>query len=346
MAMMLQDLVYPYIQSVLSYFVVKSICLFISQMFSPSASYKTALEKITEGMKSLINMAGSQNNKLSKINLSLKSFDGALQNLEGDAYKLQRQNERAIEDLTCSVAQSEEALEDLCEVKDCITEIQETLDQIEGFVHPCKGSGWIEVVNITYIGENAQPCPHPWEPAEPGCGRDQPGGTSSFDAVQFPVGDGVQYNEVCGRIHGERTLEGIGPFQAFVDSSATISGQYVDGIAVTINDGGLVHIWTFAVSESEAPGSDIDNFVDCPCDGGTTPPIFVGQNYFCEADNFPDDILWDGEDCVSEVCCTRANPPYFNAYLDSPTTAPIDVTMILSHTNADIGITHIELYVR
>ena len=58
--------------------------LFIFKYFS----YKTALDKITEGTKLLINMAGSQNNKLSKINLSLKSFGGALQNLQGDAYNL------------------------------------------------------------------------------------------------------------------------------------------------------------------------------------------------------------------------------------------------------------------
>ena len=300
-------------------------------------------------MKQLLNMAGSQNNKLSKINLSLKSFGGALQNLEGDAYKLQQQNERAIEDLenekTCSVTQSEEALEELCEAKDCITEIQETLDRIEGFVHPCEGSGWIEVVNVTYSGENAPPCPPEWEPAGSGCGRSQPPPTGgSFDTVEFPVGDGVQYNEVCGRIHANS----IGPVAAFIDSSDLISDPYIDGVDLVHFDSfnNLVHIWTFAASALEAPGDDTTNAVECPCDGGTTPPTFVGQNYFCEADENPDDILWDGEDCVSEVCCTRANPPYFNAYLDSPTTAPIEATIILNDASTDIAITHIELYVR
>ena len=301
-------------------------------------------------MKSLINMAGSQNNKLSKINFSLKSFGGALQNLEGDAYKLQRQNERAIDDLTCSVTQSEETLEDLCEVKDCITEIQETLDQIEGFVHPCEGPGWIEVVNVTYSDENAPPCPPPWEAFELGCGRALPASPiASFDTVQFPAGDGVQYNQVCGRVHGT----GCGALSAFIDSSNSINDPYVDGIRVTHSDisGDLVYIWTFAASSLEAPGDDANSAFECPCDGGTTPPTFVGQNYFCEADIILpgdlEDFLWDGEGCVSEVCCTRANPPYFHAYLDSPTTAPIDVTMILNNDpNIDIAITHIEFYVR
>ena len=310
----------------------------------------TAIEKIAEVMKQLVNMAGSQNNKLSKINLSLKSFDGALQNLEGDAYKLQRQNERAIEDLEdeqmCSVAQSEEALDDLCEVKDCITEIQETLDRIEGFVHPCEGPGWIEVVNITYFGENAQPCPIPWELAGPGCGRFQPAPNMPvFLGVPFPVGNGVLYNEVCGRIHGFQSSS----VAAFIATTDTINDPYVDGISVTHDDGSgnPVHIWTFAASSLEAPTDDTTNAVECPCDGGTDPPTFVGQNYFCESGSVVlDDLLWDGEDCVSEVCCTRANPPYFNAYLNSPTTAPIYVTMILNDQNADITITHIELYVR
>ena len=291
-------------------------------------------------------MAGSQNNKLSKINLSLKSIGGAFQNLEGDAYKLQQQNERAIEDLTCSATRSETALEDLCEVKDCITEIQETLNQIEGFVHPCKGPGWIEVVNVTYSDENAPSCPPPWESVAGGCRRDQPAPTTiaSFDTVQFPVEDGVQYNEVCGRIHGN----GLGQIAAFISSLDTISAPYVDGIRVTHSDnsGGLVHIWTFAAATFEEPEDNTNDEYECPCDGGTTPPAFVGQNYFCEADETSDDILWDGEDCESEVCCTRANPPYFNAYLDSPTTAPIDATMILNTPNVNIVITHIELYVR
>jgi hypothetical protein len=43
-------------------------------------------------MKSMLNMVGSQNNKLYELETSLKSFDGGFQSLEGDAYKLEKQN--------------------------------------------------------------------------------------------------------------------------------------------------------------------------------------------------------------------------------------------------------------
>ena len=87
------------------------------------------------------------------------------------------------------------------------------------------------------------------------------------------------------------------------------------------------------------------------------PPDFVGQNYFCESganDPVPGvpstlhggDLLWDGKDCAVEVCCTRAGPPYFHSYLPQPTTADIDVRLILGAVGSDISITHIELYVR
>ena len=43
---------------------------------------------------------------------------------------------------------------------------------------------------------------------------------------------------------------------------------------------------------------------------------------------------------------TRAGPPYFHSYLPQPTTADIDVRLIVELGGADISITHIELYVR
>ena len=122
----------------------------------------------------------------------------------------------------------------------------------------------------------------------------------------------------------------------------------------------MVHIWTSAASQFEDPDS-VDN-AECPCDGGHDPPDYVGQNYFCESGVpvgttgspnvfYGDDLLWDGKDCAVEVCCTRAGPPYFHSYLPQPTTADIDVRLLLEVGVAeadshDVSITHIELYVR
>ena len=311
-----------------------------------------------EVMKSLLNMAGSQTNKLSKLELSLKSFDGAFQSLEGDAYKLQKQSLKQSEELedggTCPQMQAEQTEEGLDSVKECVEEVQETLDRIDGFVHPCWGAGWKEVVNVTYSHPGVE-CPPAWQDNEygiKGCGRVSTG-FNTIDMQSFPVGEGVEYDEVCGRIHGY----GVGEIIAFNEGSNAIEDIYVEGISLTHTaaDNSLVHIWTFAASLLEDPNSELAS--ECPCDGGTNPPDFVGQNYFCESGVpvgstgspnvfYGDDLLWDGKDCAVEVCCTRAGPPYFHSYLPQPTTADIDVRLMLDFPTIDVSITHIELYVR
>ena len=310
-----------------------------------------------EVMKSLLNMAGSQTNKLSKLELSLKSFDGAFQSLEGDAYKLQKQSLKQSEELedgtcTCPQMQAEQTEEGLDSVKECVEEVQETLDRIDGFVHPCWGAGWKEVVNVTYSHPGVE-CPPAWQDNGydiKGCGRVGTG-FNTIDMQSFPVGEGVEYDEVCGRIHGY----GVGITFAFNTGSNAIEGVYVEGISLTHTADNLVHIWTFAASLFEDPDS-VDN-AQCPCDGGRDPPDYVGQNYFCESGVpvgttpsanvfYGDDLLWDGKDCAVEVCCTRAGPPYFHSYLPQPTTADIDVRLMLDFPTVDVSITHIELYVR
>ena len=79
----------------------------------------------------------------------------------------------------------------------------------------------------------------------------------------------------------------------------------------------------------------------CPCDGGDSPPDFVGEDYFCEASvetiDFPgpgadtllaNNVLWDGENCGTHGdCCTRLSRPYFVKQLEKPTTDDIDLRM-------------------
>ena len=312
-----------------------------------------------EVMKSLLNMAGSQTNKLSKLELSLKSFDGAFHSLEGDAYKLQKQSLKQSEELedggNCPQMQAEQTEDGLDSVKKCVEEVQETLDRIDGFVHPCWGAGWKEVVNVTYSHPGVE-CPDEWQDNGydiKGCGRTSISTTDAIFTHSFPVGEGVEYDEVCGRIHGY----GVGETVTFNTVSDDIEGIYVEGISLTHTaaDNTLVHIWTFAASPFENPNSV--NIRQCPCDGGANPPDFVGQNYFCESGVpvgstgsanvfYGDDLLWDGKDCAVEVCCTRAGPPYFHSYLPQPTTADIDVRLLLGFSGIDVSITHIELYVR
>jgi hypothetical protein len=91
-----------------------------------------------------------------------------------------------------------------------------------------------------------------------------------------------------------------------------IDEPYVDGVSVTYGVPRR-HIWTFAGGISETivnTQRHIHN--SCPCALNGTgirlqqPPIFVGNNYFCESGNpqntfettndfqYTDDPLWDG----------------------------------------------------
>ena len=141
---------------------------------------------------------------------------------------------------------------------------------------------------------------------------------------------------------------------AFLPSAGgnTIDSVYVEGVSLTHGSSPRRHIWTFAAAIDENPTptpTDLD--FQCPCDGGTLAPDFVRGDYFCEAgveiasDGFHgDDVLWDGEDCTTELCCTLNTPPYFYSSLDTPTTDDIDARLMFN--NADIVVTTVELYIR
>ena len=80
-----------------------------------------------------------------------------------------------------------------CSIKECVEEVQETLDRIDGFVHPCEGAGWKEVVNVTYSHSGVE-CPDEWQDNDydiKGCGRKDMDG-STTDGSSFSVG-GVEF---------------------------------------------------------------------------------------------------------------------------------------------------------
>ena len=165
------------------------------------------------------------------------------------------------------------------------------------------------------------------------CGRSHTtyGGCSS---TTFSVG-GLSYSQVCGRIRGYQ----FGATNAFLGSYYEgIDSYYVDGVSLTHGSAGRrQHIWTFAVGGSEVVSSWPDE--DCPCDTGYYDhvPTFVGNNYFCESGLhsartlvsseifYPDDVLWDGQNCTStSTCCQLNNPPWFTK------TCPVQQPMTLS----------------
>ena len=186
--------------------------------------------------------------------------------------------------------------------------------------------------------DTSQTCPPGWyEHTSNGlrlCGRPNTtlGGCTSV--ATFPAG-GVEYSQVCGQARGYQYGD-VGAFSGARHQDVSIDSYYANGLSLTHGaNGSRLHIWTFVNGFSEDyPGSDA-----CPCisnSNGTTAPLFVGSNYFCESghantdnfriDLFYEDPLWDGSGCALEgnMCCEFNSPPYFSTQLLSATTDNIE----------------------
>jgi hypothetical protein len=165
---------------------------------------------------------------------------------------------------------------------------------------------------------------------------------------------------VCGRIRGYQ-FGATDTFWGYVDQNQGIDGYYVDGVSLTHGGAGSrQHIWTLASGISEVT-TMLSNHA-CPCDTGppSKVPAFVGNDFFCESglhsewDNsfgvlYPDDVLWDGQNCTSNsTCCQFNNPPSFTKTLPTVTTDDVELRICsptFSH-NADVPLELIELYIQ
>ena len=227
--------------------------------------------------------------------------------------------------------------------------------------YECGGtSGWIRVVFIN-MTNTSQQCPSGLALttySKRTCGR-----TSSFartcDSTSFSVG-GMAYSQVCGRIIGYQFAHTYA-FNRYVGQVTTIESQYVDGVSLTHGaPGARQHIWTFAASLTEVDQSSYTTNL-CPCSttGTVSVPPFVGNDYFCESGLntawtgqrvfYPDDPLWDGQNCrAGTTCCQFNTPPWFTT--DLPTSTSDDIELRLCYTDnrvyTDIPLELIELYVQ
>ena len=156
----------------------------------------------------------------------------------------------------------------------------------------------------------------------------------------------ISYNRVCGRVKGYEKGSPDGFKNGDID-------DYVDGLSIT-HGNPRQHIWTYAIGHTES-GS-----IRCPCTAtpGTSPPSFVGSNYYCEsgadADNdenmyYLSDPLWDGKGCSSgNNCCSNSNLPWFQYELSEATQDDVDVRICRDEqfSNEGILIDILELYVQ
>ena len=143
-----------------------------------------------------------------------------------------------------------------------------------------------------------------------------------------------QYSRVCGRVRAYQvstTNAFQGRFRPGIDSN------YVDGVSLT-RGSPRQHIWTFVSGLQDHSGNSYPSL--CPCSGGfTSPPAFVGRDYFCESGNprfvppappnptvYSDDPLWDGRGCDhGSTCCIFNDPPWFQKQLSNLTTDGIEM---------------------
>lgn len=221
----------------------------------------------------------------------------------------------------------------------------------------CGGGQWMRVAFFD-MGDPSQQCPRGWRGYDSPvrcCGRPA-SARASKPSVYFTT-NGYQYSKVCGRAVGYQ----VGSPDCFSSINGgepdheTVNGVYIDGVSVT-HGNPRTHIWTFAVGLHERAGGN--NIHNCPCDGGASPPPFVGNNYFCETgDDTPNvelkrfydgDPLWDGADCSNVTCCSQNTPPWFHVQLNSPTSDDIEVRICgdQSTGDEDTPIKLLEIYVQ
>ena len=225
----------------------------------------------------------------------------------------------------------------------------------------CNGTpGWRRVafINMTDTSYNCPTGLNLTSYSKRTCGRSHTtrGGCSS---TIFGVG-GLPYSSVCGRIRAYQ----FGSTDAFLQYTVGINSHYVAGISLTRGGAGRrQHIWTFAAGVTEVNNTEL-LVHKCPCDISRNydrVPAFVGNDYFCESGlhsvwNFPDsvlfypnDILWDGQNCIStSTCCQFNNPPWFTKNLPNVTTDDIELRLCTNYDPGfdDVAIELIELYVQ
>ena len=107
------------------------------------------------------------------------------------------------------------------------------------------------------------------------------------------------------------------------------------------------------------------SFEHCPCESSQynnyNVPPFVGNDYFCESGwqtawsngysrtFFPNNTLWDGQNCISSsTCCQFNSPPWFAKILNVSTTDDIELRLctIARPSISDVALELVELYVK
>ena len=224
----------------------------------------------------------------------------------------------------------------------------------------CGAGQWYRVAHLN-MSNSAQQCPSAWREYSSsgvrGCTRPQTT-SGSCPATFYPTSR--QYSRVCGRVIGYQygTTDAFG----YRATGNSIDSYYVYGVSVTHGAPPRNHIWTLAAGLTERGETAQNSGYNCPCadpnnPNNVLPPSFVGNNYYCESGNprtdwggnrwYPNDPLWDGEQCEGQCCSDGESPPWFSVDLPNPTTDDIEVRICIPQDNVDdVVIQLLELYVQ
>ena len=242
---------------------------------------------------------------------------------------------------------------------DVANEFFHNISSIINSTHSCGAAGWRRVGYLD-MTDPSQSCPSglalkTYSPGLRSCGR-ATNGTIGCWSTFYNTG-GSQYSRACGRVRGYQ----FGGTSAFLTAAQGIDSYYVAGVSLTHGQSGSrTHIWTFAAGVAEVYDSpNTPSFCPCITPAAPQPPTFVGNDYFCESghnavwDNsqrifYPDDPLWDGQNCAGNSCCQLNNPPYFTKSLPAPTSDNIELRICLptNEGSEDVTIDQVELYVQ
>ena len=222
-------------------------------------------------------------------------------------------------------------------IQDEIESLQTHISSLQVQIH-CGAGPWYHIAHLNMSNPTEQ-CPSVWREYNIGvraCGR--PNSVGESCPATLYTSD-RQYSRVCGRVIGYQ----YDSPDAFTDANANnVSQRYMDGVSIT-HGSPRNHIWSYVAGATETSLSH--GHANCPCAtaGAVRPPLFVGDNYYCESGNpanffvynqlYSNDSLWDGQQCEGTCCSGTTSPPWFSVQLPAPTIDMIEVRICGDETS-------------
>ena len=215
------------------------------------------------------------------------------------------------------------------------------------------GQVWKRVGYLN-MSDPTQQCPDSWQKFTSPVASCAKKGSGPCDSVIIAT-SGASYQMVCGVFLGyEKGTPDA--FNSYAGLGRNLETYYVDGVSITYGSpGNRHHVYTYAAGNSE-----FASLYSCPCAGGTSPPSFVGSDYYCESGNplnifiigstfFGSDVLWDRQLCRQDevTCCDPSNLPWFCKTFPTPVTQSLEVRICLDEAldNENVALEFFDLYI-